>query len=212
MSALSILDLEPAVTVELWRPVPDWPYEASDLGRIRRIPWLDADGCLHLGGIVAQCPDKRPGKGYLYVTMRDGQRRRKAAVAVLVLEAWRGLRPAGCEACHNKGIRTDNRLSELRWDTKAANRADRAIHELERAETTLVTTGSETDLSRYRSQVRRGDAPSGAVVTAARYGDGAHGTGSFPIPFNFPSQSSSVNPFLRTFRTPFQSLRNRKAA
>ncbi len=205
MSAPSILELEAAVIAELWRPVPGWPYEASDLGSIRRIPWLDDDGCLHLGGIVAQCPDKRPGKGYLYVTLRDGKRRRKAAVAVLVLEAWRGLRPAGREACHNKGIRTDNRLSELRWDTKEANRADRARHELERAETTLVTTVPETALSRFGSQVRRGGGHPGGVVTAARHGDALHGTGSFPIPFTFSSVFTSVKPAL-------MALRNRKAA
>ncbi len=205
MSALSILEPEFAVIVEQWRPVPGWPYEASDLGQIRRIPWIDDAGVFHLGGIVAQCPDKRPGKGYLYVTLRDGTRRRKAAVAVLVLEAWRGLRPAGCEACHNNGIRTDNRLSELRWDTREANRADRARHEAERAVTTLVTTVPETALSRHGSQVRRRSGSSGGVVTAARHSDAPHGTGRSPIPFTFSSVFTSVKPALT-------SLRNRKAA
>ena len=66
LSAPSLLQREPAtVTAEGWRQIPDWPYEASDLGRVRRIPWLDDDGCLHIGGEVALCPDKRKGKGYL---------------------------------------------------------------------------------------------------------------------------------------------------
>ena len=79
MSAPSLLQREPAtVTAEGWRQIPDWPYEASDLGRVRRIPWLDDDGCLHIGGEVALCPDKRKGKGYLYATLRDGERHRQS--------------------------------------------------------------------------------------------------------------------------------------
>jgi hypothetical protein len=32
------------------------------------------------------------------------------------------------EACHANGARDDNRLANLRWDTRAANAADRERH------------------------------------------------------------------------------------
>jgi hypothetical protein len=46
----------------------------------------------------------------------------------LVLEAFIGLAPDGCECCHNNGNASDNRLSNLRWDTKTSNSADAFRH------------------------------------------------------------------------------------
>jgi hypothetical protein len=123
---------------EEWAAVPSWPYEASTCGRVRSVTRRDGDRW-RLGGPVASYEDKRPGKGYLYVTLTDGKRRRNAAVAVLVLEAHRKLRPTGYEACHENGVRTDNHVARLRWDTKAANRADRERHRRERPVTAPVT-------------------------------------------------------------------------
>lgn len=34
----------------------------------------------------------------------------------------------GLEVCHNNGIRTDNRLCNLRYDTRSANSHDRQAH------------------------------------------------------------------------------------
>jgi NUMOD4 motif len=217
LNAPSILELEAVACCdgETWKPIPDWPHEASTCGRVRSIDRLGDDGIWLLGAILPPQPDKRPGKGYLYYDLRDGKRRRRIPAAVAVLEAHDRPRPGpGYEACHNHGIRTDNHWPGVRWDTREANIADMIRHRLEReqAVTTLVTTGPETALSRHGSQVSQGGAPSGPVVTATRHSDGPHGTGSLPIPLNFPSHSMFVNPFLRTFRTSFQSLRNRKAA
>lgn len=47
----------------------------------------------------------------------------------LVLEAFIGPCPPGCEGCHNDGDPTNNRLENLRWDTHAANMADMATHQ-----------------------------------------------------------------------------------
>ena len=62
---------------EIWKRVPDWPYEASSLGRVRSIDRCGADGIWRLGSITAQSPDKRKGKGYLYACLLDGDRRRR---------------------------------------------------------------------------------------------------------------------------------------
>ncbi len=49
-------------------------------------------------------------------------------VSVIVLEEFVGQRPVGLVACHNNGKNWDNRLSNLRWDTIAANNLDTIKH------------------------------------------------------------------------------------
>lgn len=36
--------------------------------------------------------------------------------------------PPGMECCHNNGNRTDNRVENLRWDTRRANMQDKREH------------------------------------------------------------------------------------
>jgi hypothetical protein len=194
---------------ERWYPIPGWPHEASTHGRIRRKHRLDAEGRWCLGGMVPQYIDKRPGKGYLYVTLLDGPRKRNAAVHVLVLEACAGRKPtSGHQGCHVNGIRTFNHRHNLYWGTSAQNRADRERHRHGRAVTDPVTkTPSVTPVA---SQERRFPriVRSGRSVTSARL----PGTGSFPPFQSPPSHFTSVQPILHTLRTPFHSLRNRQAA
>ena len=67
---------------------------------------------------------KKDKYGYLHVGLCRVGKRNMRQVHRLVLEAFVGPCPAGMEACHNNGVRTDNRVENLRWDTKAANRQD----------------------------------------------------------------------------------------
>ena len=46
----------------------------------------------------------------------------------VVLEAFVGPCPHGMQCCHNDGDVTNNRLSNLRWDTAKANANDRDLH------------------------------------------------------------------------------------
>lgn len=193
---------------EKWEPVPDWPHEASTCGRVRSTDRLGDDGIWRLGALLPQHPDKRKGKGYLYVDLLDGPRRRRAAVAVVVLEAHRGLRPAACEACHNHGIRTDNHLSEIRWDTREANLADMAEHALLRA----VTEDAAMTVALSQPAGHKGVRTIRALSRTTVTGDISQGTGS---PRSISASSSlftSVQSLPSTLRTPFRSLRNRQAA
>ncbi len=101
---------------EQWRAVPGWDelYYASDLGRIssRRVvlkPWVSCGGykivAFSRGGVVTKFPVHR-----------------------LVLLTFAGPNPEGTEACHNNGDRTDNRATNLRWDSRSANRLDAVAH------------------------------------------------------------------------------------
>lgn len=53
---------------------------------------------------------------------------RIAFIHRLVLEAFVGPCPEEMQACHGNGIRHDNRLENLRWDTRVGNAGDRILH------------------------------------------------------------------------------------
>lgn len=99
---------------EEWRPIPGfYQYEASSLGRVRSLKFRP---------IRILKPWSR--KGYETVSLSIKGRMTKRAVHHLVLEAFVGARPHGLEGCHENGQKDDNRLSNLRWDTHAANAHD----------------------------------------------------------------------------------------
>lgn len=108
---------------ERWLPVLGFEglYFVSDLGRVRSERRYRAAGCIMTPGTA--------GKGYLKVTLcRRGEKYVHRYVHELVLEAFVGPRPQGMEAAHNNGRRDDNRLTNLRWDTRAGNFADKIAH------------------------------------------------------------------------------------
>ena len=113
---------------ESWRTVPDYEfYDVSDLGRVRswngntgsgptrrKEPWMLKPG-LNVGG-------------YLMVSLCKNGQCNTVTVHRLVLTAFVGPRPAGLECCHSDGIRSNNHLDNLRWDTRSANRQDAIAH------------------------------------------------------------------------------------
>ena len=72
-----------------------------------------------------------PGKttnGYLFVCLCKNGQVKECRIHRLVLEAHTGRCPDGMEACHNNGNRLDNRIENLRWDTRSNNRKDSIKH------------------------------------------------------------------------------------
>jgi hypothetical protein len=81
----------------------------------------------HRDGMRMRRSSPRPD-GYIYITLsRDGKTVGRP-VHALVLETFVGPRPPGFHACHTNGVRHDNRLENLRWDSPTANLADRVAH------------------------------------------------------------------------------------
>lgn len=108
---------------ESWRQVVGFEgrYEVSDRGRIRSIAHDTIRG-IRGGRIRKVRPDKN---GYLMVDLYAGDIAFTRKVHRLVLEAFVGPCPAGCEACHYPDrTRTNNRTDNLRWDTASENRFD----------------------------------------------------------------------------------------
>ena len=123
--------------MEQWRPIPDFPgYDVSNHGRVRS--YFRAIGNRSSGGgmgwQIADTPQRvlRPsvGKtGYCHVNLcRDGEQH-GAKVHKLVLSAFAGAPLPGFECAHNNSNPSDNRLSNLRYDTPWGNAQDQRLRD-----------------------------------------------------------------------------------
>ena len=63
-------------------------------------------------------------KKYISINLSKKGINKTKEIHRLVLETFVGPCPKGMEACHNNGNRLDNRLENLRWDTRSNNRKD----------------------------------------------------------------------------------------
>jgi hypothetical protein len=87
-------------------------------------------------------PLARRAGAYIRVVLRTETGTRNRAVHQLVLEAFVGPCPPGMEACHFPDkTRTNNRLSNLRWDTHEGNVRDRMFHAAEEKRRRLSRRG-----------------------------------------------------------------------
>lgn len=110
---------------EQWLPTLSDPnYEVSDYGRVRSLDRAIVDTRGHryeLPGRILVPVRVGRGRGHLRVKLSGG---RGYYVHRLVLEAFRGTCPPGQECCHDNDDPADNRLVNLRWDTRPANIRD----------------------------------------------------------------------------------------
>lgn len=116
---------------EQWRAVPGWEgyYEVSDHGRVRSLPRTvphGRHGTVQVRGRILRQSETE--SGHLRVRLAKGGKTFLYAAHRLVLAAFVGPCPEGLEACHNNGNPKDNRMVNLRWDTREANRRDMFDH------------------------------------------------------------------------------------
>lgn len=123
------VQIHPDGSKEHWRDVVNYVgyYRVSDLGRVKTLPrtvkrWRGT--ALTKTRITTGFPNKR-GIGYPMVCLCVDGKENFQYVHRLVLEAFIGPCPLGMQGCHKNGVRTDNRLTNLRWDTQSANEIDK---------------------------------------------------------------------------------------
>jgi len=112
------------VTIENWKGVVGYEglYEVSDLGRVRTLDATRSNGFSVVGKVLTISPIG----GYSALGLRDMSSKVKVCyVHHLVLKAFVGPRPDGHDACHGPRGSSCNELSNLRWDTRKNNLADR---------------------------------------------------------------------------------------
>ncbi len=108
-----------------YRDVPGFPgYRVGDDGSVWSC-WQRGVGS-HMTGRW-RLMKANPVRGRtLQVELQRGGKPINKRVHTLILEAFVGPCPPGMEACHADDNQSNNRLTNLRWDTHKANCADRS--------------------------------------------------------------------------------------
>ncbi len=111
---------------ERWTDITDFEgiYQVSSMGRIKRLPFevtnpLTKTLSTFPGGVLSPYLDKRTG--YLLVALCDKTTKKREAVHRLVARAHVPNPDNKPWVNHKKGIKTDNRASQLEWATPAEN-------------------------------------------------------------------------------------------
>jgi hypothetical protein len=146
---------------EEWRAIPGYEglYSVSSEGRVRS----EARVIMRSNGapqairervrrlLIGPCgyPELVLARNGVLVTRR---------VHALVLAAFRGPRPPGCEASHLNGIRTDVRLDNLAWETPVENAARKVSHgTTNRGERSATAKMTERDVRDARARHAAGE-------------------------------------------------------
>jgi hypothetical protein len=112
---------------ETFCPIQGYPgYRVSRDGRVESC-WT------RLGRLCVRSEKWHPLKpifrgGYPTVNLARGGKKTACKIHRLVLESFVGPCPEGHVACHGDGDRSNNDLSNLRWDTPQANADDTLRH------------------------------------------------------------------------------------
>lgn len=110
--------------MEIWKDLPgqEGRYQVSNTGNVRSTDRPVRVVCHGVDTVrIAKGKLLRPGRnksGHVTVAIGKGNSRQ---VHQLVLEAFVGPRPAGCEVLHLNHNPADNRLENLRYGTRSEN-------------------------------------------------------------------------------------------
>ena len=113
---------------EIWIGIPGYEnhYQISNMGRVKSLDRsvIDKKGRNHitLGRVMKPTPDKKTG--HMRISLWKDSKRRVLYVHRLVMETFVGECPDGMEVCHNDGDSSNNRLDNLRYDTRHENMID----------------------------------------------------------------------------------------
>jgi hypothetical protein len=98
------------MTEEIWRPIEFEHYEVSNFGNVRSLRFNK----------IRSLTQQQSSNGYNYVNfMIDGKTRFRL---VHRLVAWAFFGPSTLEVNHLNGIKTDNRIGNLEYCTRIANK------------------------------------------------------------------------------------------
>lgn len=100
---------------ERWQPIDGWPYEVSDLGRVRRA----APGPRTRVGRVKKLHTRKDR--YVSVHLYDGGRHTHVLVHRVVAAAFCSKPEGATQVNHINEVCSDNRASNLEWVTPAQN-------------------------------------------------------------------------------------------
>lgn len=113
--------------VATWLPIVGYEgaYEVSRDGRVRSLTRMVrcGSGTGYITGREMKTFLSADGR-YPTVKLSLNGKKKSHLVHRLMLEAFDGPCPPGLEGCHRNDIPTDNRIENLRWDTRESNMRD----------------------------------------------------------------------------------------
>lgn len=111
---------------EQWRTVDGFNnYEVSNFGRVRRSSGYN----VRIAELQALKPWVCSATGYSKVCLRRDGKTFRRRVHTIVAETFIGPRPTpNHQVAHGDGVRTNNRVDNLRWATAVENSADTDRH------------------------------------------------------------------------------------
>lgn len=114
--------------IEEWRAFIPGYYEVSDQGRMRSVARIvrSKGNQTRLSPSRVLKPDMLTRYARVSICV-DGDRKHQF-IHLAVLEVFIGPKPAGMQARHLNGDRTDNRLANLAYGTPVENAADKIAH------------------------------------------------------------------------------------
>lgn len=152
---------------EEWKDVPgaEGKYQVSNLGRVRSLDqeWLQRSKLGNLHPHKKKGKVLRPGRmpsGHLSVSL--GKALGSRTVHSLVMLAFVGPPPDGMEICHGDGDPSNNRLTNLRYDTRAENCIDE--YRLNRSPRVKLTDDQVREIR------KKADGGAGTIELANQYG------------------------------------------
>lgn len=111
---------------EIWKDIHGYEglYQASTMGRIRsmdREVFSKNGRVQNLKGKILKPDDNNNS---LRVLLSNDSNKQRYNVHKLIIFTFKGMRPEDYDICHGNGDYTDNRLENLRYDTKSQNQID----------------------------------------------------------------------------------------
>lgn len=194
----------PETTAVEWRPVPDFPYEVSNDGRVRRTTPARST---RPGRVLKGSPDRY---GYIVVGLSKEGHVHYLRVHRLVCAAFHGASDLP-EIRHLDGDPSNNHASNLAWGTPRQNAADRIRHgRSQRGElhpsAKLTNAQAEQIRGGYAAmRAKHERTPAGWFArTAERYGITVGGLRNI-LSTNSYDRANSDHPLLATERAPVRT-------
>lgn len=116
---------------EIWKDVPGYEgyYQVSSLGLVGSVSRKINSSYNKKRVIKGRSIKLHLRKdGYYTVTLSKQNIIKTYKVADLIAATFIGKKPGKYDTCHNNGIRTDNRINNLRYDTRVGNLKDKILH------------------------------------------------------------------------------------
>ena len=103
---------------EIWKDIPNYPYQVSNLGRVKSLSFYDTNGHLHTERLIKP---QKVGSGYLKVVLKKNGIGKPFYIHRLVGMMFVNGYKDGLQINHKDEDKTNNISSNLEWVTSKYN-------------------------------------------------------------------------------------------